>query len=94
MKENILDIVDISYEGAGVGKLDGKVYFVPKTLIGEKVEICPVKQNHSFCVAKLERVIEHSEKRIAPLCPYFDKCGGCDFQHCSAQTESKQNQNP
>lgn len=89
MKENVLDIVDISYEGAGVGKLDGKVYFVPKTLIGEKVDVCPVKQNQSFCVAKLERVIEPSEKRIIPRCPYFDKCGGCVFQHCSAQTEKE-----
>ena len=47
MENKIVDIYDISYEGSGVGKLDGQVVFVPKTLKGEKVEVSIVKKNKS-----------------------------------------------
>jgi len=89
MEKKIVDIFDVSYEGAGVGKLDGKIVFVPKTLSGEKVEISVLKENGGFAQGKIENVIEKSEDRIDPVCPYFDRCGGCDFQHCTAQREKE-----
>ena len=87
MENEIVDIYDISYEGSGVGKLDGQVVFVPKTLKGEMVEISIIKKNKSFLLAKLSNVLSPSAERIEPRCPYFEKCGGCDFQHCSYQHE-------
>ena len=42
-----LEIFDVSYEGAGVGKLDGQVVFVPKTLPGEEVEVEIVKNTNA-----------------------------------------------
>jgi len=32
----ILDIIDFGNNGEGIAKDDGKVYFVPKTIVGEK----------------------------------------------------------
>ena len=78
----IVDIFDISYEGAGVGKLDGQVVFVPKSLPGERVEVEIVKKTNSYLIGKVVQVLQSSKERIAAKCPYFDVCGGCDFQHC------------
>lgn len=88
MKHEV-EIFDISYEGAGVGKLDGKVVFVPKCLKSEKVEIEIVKENSKFIQGRLSRVVLPSEKRVEPFCPYFSVCGGCDFQHCDYETEKE-----
>lgn len=87
MEKKIVEIFDVSYEGSGVGKVDGQIVFVPKTLIGEKVEVEIVKANKNFLTGKVVRVIKPSEMRIVPRCPYFDVCGGCDFQHCGYQEE-------
>ena len=87
MEKKIVDIFDISYEGSGVGKLDGQIVFVPKTLCGEKVEIEILKKTKNFLLAKQQKVIEESDERIKPFCPYFDVCGGCAFQHCNYSYE-------
>lgn len=87
MEKKVVDIFDISYEGAGVGKSNGQVVFVPKTLIGEKVEVEILKTNKKFLIGKVSKLLQTSGLRIKPLCPYFDVCGGCDFQHCDYETE-------
>lgn len=87
MEKKIVDVFDISYEGAGVGKLNGQIVFVPKTLMGEKVEIEILKSNKKFLIGKVSKFLQTSSLRIKPVCPYFDMCGGCDFQHCDYETE-------
>ena len=86
MRKKVL-IEDISYEGSGVGKVDGKVVFVPKTLIGEVVDAEIVKQNSKFEQGVLVDIEKASQSRIDAVCPYFDKCGGCSFQHCEYKSE-------
>ena len=86
MKREV-EIFDISYDGAGVGKLDGKIVFVPKTLSDEIVEVEIEKENSKFCVGKIKEIKSQSPFRKNPLCPYFDVCGGCDFQHCDYEKE-------
>ena len=87
MKKVKVKIEDISYEGSGVGRVDGKVVFVPKTLVGEEVEAVLTKETSSFAVGELVNIVRASESRIDSECPYFAMCGGCDFQHCSYQEE-------
>ena len=82
-------IFDVSYEGAGVGQVDGKIVFVPKTLPGEEVEFSPVKQTNSFAVGKVEKISTISPHRTESVCPYFDECGGCDFLHCDYEYEKE-----
>lgn len=89
MKKVVVDIFDISYEGAGVGRFDEKVVFVPKTLLKEKVEAVIVKEKSNFSIGELSNIVVPSEKRTVPRCPYFEKCGGCDFQHCDYENEKK-----
>ena len=76
-----LDIHDVAFGGAGVGRVDGKIVFVPLTIDGERVEVEVVEQRKSFDRARLRNVIVRSPQRISPICPYFGRCGGCDYQH-------------
>ncbi len=86
-EEKEIEIFDISYNGSGVGRKDGKVVFVPKTLLGEKVTYSSNRNTSSFTVGDLKKVIEPSADRILPKCPYYGVCGGCAFLHCNFKAE-------
>ncbi|MDF1713261.1 MAG: class I SAM-dependent RNA methyltransferase [Akkermansiaceae bacterium] len=76
-----LEIEALSNLGAGIAKPDGWVVFVPFALPGEKVR-AKVWRNEGNCShADLIEVLEPSPDRIAPHCPHFGTCGGCQYQH-------------
>ena len=52
-----VEIVDISYDGLGVAKVDGYILFVDECLIGEKVlvEITELGKNYGFA-KKIEEI--------------------------------------
>lgn len=79
--------------GRGVSRIDHKVCFVKGALVGEVVEIKIVEEKKSFLVAVVTRVLEKSLDRIEPLCPYYEKCGGCHFgmMSYSASLRAKEN---
>jgi 23S rRNA (uracil1939-C5)-methyltransferase len=70
-------IVALGAGGDGVTELpaDGRV-FVPHTLPGEIVEI---KRDGNR--GQLLRIVQASRDRVAPPCPHFGVCGGCQAQH-------------
>lgn len=86
------------YGGDGLAHLPadergrGKAAFLPFVLTGEKVEATITQQKSGFVRAQAESIIEPSPQRIAPVCPYFTRCGGCHYQHSSYehQLEVKQ----
>jgi len=88
------DIVDLSHEGRGVTRLDGKAVFVTDALPGERVVLRRVRRHRNFDEAVLESVIEASPDRVVPQCPHFGLCGGCALQHMApaAQLAFKQSQ--
>jgi len=75
------------YGGEGLARLpaDGqgrrKTVFVPFVLEGEPVEAQLRKQEKSFARAELVEVLKPSLQRVGPACPYFQRCGGCHYQH-------------
>ena len=89
-----LTIESLAYGGSGLGRRDGKVYFVPFTLPGETVRIRLLKEHKRFCEAELVSVISASVSRIAPRCSVYGKCGGCAYQHAeySLQLSAKRAQ--
>jgi 23S rRNA (uracil1939-C5)-methyltransferase len=76
-----LKIEKLIYGGEGLGHHNGSTVFVPFVLPEERVEARPAEQKRKFVRAQLEKVLEPSKARIAPRCPYFGECGGCDYQH-------------
>ena len=76
----ILRIEDMSQDGLGIGKAEGYALFVKDTVIGDlaKVKILKTKKNYGF--ARLEELLEASDKRTEPKCPLARPCGGCQLQ--------------
>lgn len=75
----------------GPAALRGVKAFVPLTLPGELVEARIVERHDRFIQAELLSILESSSDRVAPPCPYYGVCGGCDLQHMNlpAQREAK-----
>lgn len=87
-----LKIEKMVYGGDGLARLaGGKAVFVPFVLPGEEVNATIVKEKSSFARASADEVLQSSDKRVKPQCPYFGSCGGCHYQHAGykAQLELK-----
>ena len=76
-----VEISRIAYGGAGIGRLDGKVVFVPFTIPGERVGVRVVREQKRHSEAEVVQLLEASPERRTPRCPVFGKCGGCAYQH-------------
>lgn len=59
----------------------GWVIMVPFTLPGEKVRARVYRNHKNYSEADLVEVLAPSPHRIAPRCPLFGACGGCQYQH-------------
>ncbi len=81
------EIFDVTYSGNGVGKIDDKIVFVPYVDIGEVVDVDILKDKSSYSNCELKKVVTPSKNRILPKCPYFAKCGGCNFQFLTYERE-------
>ena len=77
--------------GDGLARHDGKTVFVPCSVPGDELLVRPVTEKKNFTRAEIVRVLSPGGGRIAPACPHFGKCGGCDWQQLeySRQTETK-----
>jgi 23S rRNA (uracil1939-C5)-methyltransferase len=84
-----ITIEKLIYGGEGLAHHDGSTVFVPFVLPAERVSATPVEQKKKFVRARVERVIEPSPERVAPRCPHFGVCGGCDYQHISYDAQLK-----
>jgi len=67
--------------GAGVARVDGWVVFVPFALPGETVRARVYRNDKNCSHADLVDVVVASPDRVAPVCPLFGDCGGCQYQH-------------
>lgn len=79
--EVMLDIIGMTHEGEGVGRVDGYTLFVQGALPGEKVRAKVLKTKKQYGYAKLMNLVEASSARIAAPCEIYDQCGGCQLQH-------------
>jgi 23S rRNA (uracil1939-C5)-methyltransferase/tRNA (uracil-5-)-methyltransferase len=59
----------------------GWVVMVPFTLPGERVRARVFRNHKNFSEADLVEVLTPSPDRVAPRCPLFGRCGGCQYQH-------------
>ena len=76
-----------SSDGCGIVRLDGAVVFVPRAVRGETVDLRITKVMKSSCAGEIVKIHTPSPERATPECPYFGRCGGCDFQHLSYPEE-------
>lgn len=86
-------IEDISEDGSGIGKLDGYIWFMKDTVIGDVVEAKAMKMKKSYGFARLVKVMKPSENRIEPACPAARQCGGCQLQAMSYEEQLRFKEN-
>jgi 23S rRNA (uracil1939-C5)-methyltransferase len=80
-EEYIAEVIGIGHEGEGVGRVNGFTLFIPGALPGERVRVRITGLRKQFGRAELVEVLAPSPDRIAPPCPVFSECGGCQLQH-------------
>ena len=80
-------IDDLSHDGRGVGRRDGKAVFVSGALPGERVRAKQTAKNRHFDEAAAFEVLEASPDRVAPRCAHFGICGGCVLQHLDEEKQ-------
>ena len=87
-------ITALAAGGDGVARDDtGRVTFVPRTAVGDRVRVRVVSAKKSFARGELVEILEPSPDRVAPPCEAFVRgCGGCAWQHIArpAQLAAKQ----
>ena len=74
-------------EGLGVARIDGQAVFVHRALRGEDCDVLILKVLKNAAFGKAVKVYEPSPHRVEPDCPYYGRCGGCDFRHMDREEE-------
>ena len=74
-------------EGLGVARIDGQAVFVHRALRGEDCDILLLKVLKNAAFGKAVKVYTPSPHRTEPDCPYYGRCGGCDFRHMDRAEE-------
>lgn len=78
-----ITIERMDHLGKGIGYLDGKIIFLPKTVIGDEVKIIKYREHKNYLEALEYKIIKQSSQRCEAFCPYYNKCGGCQIQNMS-----------
>ena len=78
-----IEIVKFDNQGRGIGYIDDKIIFVPKTVPGDIITTEVLVEKKNYLEGKVLEIIKPSKLRKKAICPYFDKCGGCDLMHIS-----------
>ena len=88
-----VSITDLNDTGEGVGRLGGRVVFVPDTVTGDRVLVRLVQVKPNYATGKLHQVLEESPHRIRAKCMVADKCGGCQWQHIASEYQQSAKHN-
>lgn len=75
-----VEIVDMSSEGEGIGKVEGFPLFIKDTVIGDVAKVKVIKWKKSYGYGKLMEIVKPSDDRGEPRCPIARSCGGCQLQ--------------
>lgn len=82
-----LRIDSLTNLGAGVGRVNGWVVFVPFVLPGELIRTRIFRNDKNHSQGDLVEIIEKSPDRVEPKCGLFGDCGGCQYQHLTYEKQ-------
>ncbi len=75
-----VEILDAGAEGKAIGKVEGKVVFVPFVVPGDIIDIQITKKKKNYLEGKAIKFHKYSDIRIEAKCEHFGICGGCKWQ--------------
>lgn len=66
--------------GAGLAHADGRTVLVALAAPGDRALVRIERVQGRVAFASIAEILSPSTVRVEPPCPYFGRCGGCDFQ--------------
>jgi 23S rRNA (uracil1939-C5)-methyltransferase len=73
--------------GVGLAHAQGRTLFVGLAAPGDIVRVRIDQIRGKLAFASIEQIVTPSPVRVEPPCPYFGRCGGCDFQQLSYEAQ-------
>jgi len=73
--------------GVGLAHAQGRTLFVSLAAPGDKLRVQLDRISGRVGFASIKEIIKPSPVRVEPPCPYFGRCGGCDFQQMNYQAQ-------
>ena len=80
-------IEKMNHQAMGIAKINGKVVFIPKVIVGDIVDIDIIKEYKNYNIGRVNKIIKKGSKRVDVLCPYYDICGGCSISAYTYEDE-------
>ena len=88
MGESIrVEIERILPGGVGLAHAGGKTVLVSLAAPGDELRVQVEREQGNVLFASVVEVLAPSPVRIEPPCPYFGRCGGCDFQQLTYEAQ-------
>jgi len=73
--------------GREIAHADGWTVMVALGAPGDRLVVRFDRVKGSVAFASIVEILEPSPLRVEPPCPYFGRCGGCDFQQLNYQAQ-------
>ncbi len=73
--------------GVGLAHAEGQTLFVSLAAPGDLARVRVESVRGRALFASIVEVLEPSDVRAEPPCPYFGRCGGCDFQQLTYEAQ-------
>jgi 23S rRNA (uracil1939-C5)-methyltransferase len=73
--------------GVGLAHALGKTVLVSLGAPGDHLRVQVEREQGNVLFASVVEVITPSPVRVEPPCPYFGRCGGCDFQQLTYEAQ-------
>jgi 23S rRNA (uracil1939-C5)-methyltransferase len=84
-----LTIEKMVYGGDGLARTSEGAMLVAGALPGERVAVRPETRRRGVRRGELVQVLDASPDRVLPPCPYYGRCGGCQYQHISYERQAQ-----
>ncbi|HYY96260.1 MAG TPA: class I SAM-dependent RNA methyltransferase [Pyrinomonadaceae bacterium] len=73
--------------GVGLAHARGQTIFVALAAPGDRARVRVESVRARLAFASITEILQPSPARVEPPCPYFGRCGGCDFQQLSYEAQ-------
>ncbi len=82
-----VSIEKIVPNGFGLAFAENLTVFVSLAAKGDRLRVKIIQIKGKSAFAEILEILEPSADRVEPQCPYFGRCGGCNFQQLNYQAQ-------
>ena len=91
-KKMEIEITRLNHTGEGIGKIENKIVFIPKTIPQDKVQIKNLQNKKNYYTALPDTYLKRGALFKEAICPYYKVCGGCQIMELPYQEQLKYKQ--